>query len=111
MSSSSDDVLVAFALFPWVPPPSPSDNSIMESPSASSVQPTLVGSSSSTSSTDACLDNAGVDGVGVDVAEARDLCAAFFQDWETEDWVDLSACFGLASTAFLDFGTFMIVEG
>src|SRR6267154_4354322 len=94
-------VLVAFVTFPWVPPPSPSDNSIMELLSASSVWPTLVGSLSSTSSTDAHLDNAGVDGVGVDVAEAQDLCAAFFQDWEAEDWVDLSACFSLASTAFL----------
>jgi len=43
--------------------------------------------------------------------EARDLCAGFFQDWEAEDWVDLSACFGLVSAAFLDFAAVMIVEG
>ena len=66
-------MLMAFALFPWVPLPSPSDNSIMELPSASSVQPTLVGSSSSTSLTDEHLDNTGVDGVGVDAAGAQDL--------------------------------------
>ena len=52
-----------------------------------------------------------MDAVGVDAAEARDLCAAFFEDWEAEDWVDLSACFGLASAAFLDFAAIMIVEG
>ena len=92
-----------------VPPPLPSDNSIIESPSASSVGPTLVSSSSSTSSTDTCLDNT-VDGVGVDVAEAQDLCTAFFWDWEVEGWVDLSACFGLVSITFLDLAA-IIVEG
>ena len=85
----------------------------MELPSTSSVPPTLVGYSSSASLTDAHLDNTGVDVVGVDVAEAQDLCAAFFQNWEAEDWVDvdLSACFGLASSAFLDFVTVMEVKG
>ena len=73
--------------------------------------PKLVGSSSSTSSTDVHLDNTGVDGVGVDTAEARDLCVAFFWDWEVEGWVDLSACFSLASVTFLDFAAIMIVEG
>jgi len=52
-----------------------------------------------------------VDSVGVDAVEARDLCAAFFQDWEVEGWVDLSACFSLASVTFLDFVAIMIVEG
>ena len=68
--SSLDGMFMAFVLFLWVPLPSPSDNSIMESPSTSSVGPTLVSSLSSTSSTDTCLDNAGVDGIGVDVVEA-----------------------------------------
>ena len=97
--------------FPWVPPPLPSDNCIMVSSSTSSVGPTLVGSSTSTFSTDVHLDNAGVDGVGVDAAEGQDLCAAIFWDWEMEGCIDLSACFGLESVTFLDFVAVMIVEG
>ena len=52
-----------------------------------------------------------MDGIGVDVSEAQDLCTAFFQAWEVEGWVDLSACVSLASIAFLDLAAIMIVEG
>jgi len=75
------------------------------------VGPTLVSSLSSTSLTDTCLDNAGVNGVGVDVAEAQNLCAAFSWDWEMEGWVNLFACFGLVSIAFLNFVAVIIIEG
>src|ERR1700683_5503029 len=111
MSLSSDSSLMSFTLFSWVPPPSLSDNSIMESPFTSSVGPTLVGSSSSMSLTDMHLDNAGADDAGVDAAEARDLCATFFWDWEMEGWVGLSASFSLVSVTFLDFVVVIIVEG
>lgn len=93
--SSSSDYSVRFAgLLPLPLSVSPSDGSIIKSPSALSVPPTLVSSSSSISSTVARLDGAAVDLVGG--AEARDLFAFFFQDWVRETRVGLAVCFEFA---------------
>jgi hypothetical protein len=90
---------------------SPSDGSIIKSPSALSVPPTLVSLSSSISSTVARLNGAAVDFVGG--AKARDLSAFFLWNWVRETRVGhgLAVCFEFAWLAFLVLEAAMMVEG